>query len=135
MGITTKLGMCCHCRFDQWRCVPCSRKAKIDRDGKPYCKQHDPVATAARRAASDAKTDAKRTAERKQRAHELACIAAMQDIPDPLAFVQTVRELVAWEFGDHDGEKDYGTVARLYARLRKALQPPTPPAAEARRTE
>lgn len=46
---------CCENVFDGWHHHPCSRKGVIERDGKWYCKQHDPEAVKARRAASDAK--------------------------------------------------------------------------------
>ena len=38
-----------------WRSLSCSRKGKIERDGKWYCKQHDPVAIKARRDETDRK--------------------------------------------------------------------------------
>lgn len=37
----------------------CTRQGVVERDGKPFCKQHDPEAVAARRKARDEKFDAK----------------------------------------------------------------------------
>ena len=65
--------------------VPCSRNGSVIRDGKHYCKQHDPEAiaakTAARRAASDAEY-----AERK-RVWQLNAAA-----PDLLALAHQYRD-------------------------------------------
>jgi hypothetical protein len=41
--ITAKEDRCCGTTFDGWRNHPCSAKGKIERDGKKYCKRHDPV--------------------------------------------------------------------------------------------
>lgn len=40
----------------------CSRTMKVTRDGKPYCNQHDPERVAAKRAAWEAKYQAKEKA-------------------------------------------------------------------------
>lgn len=39
------------------KCFPCSRAGKIEREGKWYCGQHDPVKVAKQRAAEDAKDE------------------------------------------------------------------------------
>ena len=41
-----------------WRNRPCSRKATVTRDGKPYCGVHDPVRVTERYAKRQAKRDA-----------------------------------------------------------------------------
>lgn len=62
---------CCACvrnGVEGWRRASCSRSATVERDGKPYCGQHDPEAIESRlkaeRAAWDAKYDRKKAARR-----------------------------------------------------------------------
>lgn len=53
-----------------WHSVQCSRKAKVTRDGKGYCTQHDPVRVAQKRKDETAKWKAEsatRNAERHRR--------------------------------------------------------------------
>jgi hypothetical protein len=45
--------------WSNWTQYRCSRKAVVRRDGRGYCKIHDPVVKAARRTAREAKWDAK----------------------------------------------------------------------------
>lgn len=40
-----------------FRGSPCSKPAKVERDGKHYCNTHDPVRVSERRAASQAKEE------------------------------------------------------------------------------
>lgn len=47
--------------------VRCSRIMKVERNGKPYCGQHDPEKVAARRAKSDATAQEKRDADTQRR--------------------------------------------------------------------
>lgn len=60
-----------------WGSTSCSRKGTICRNGKWYCKQHDPEAVEARAKASKDKSDAMWKAEREQvarrKAEQLAC--------------------------------------------------------------
>lgn len=50
-------------RTSRWpRNYGCSRTMKVMRDGKPYCNQHDPEKVAAKRAAWEAKYQAKERA-------------------------------------------------------------------------
>ena len=44
--------------------VSCSRRAKVERGGKSYCRQHDPVAVKSREDASSAKWEAERNLQR-----------------------------------------------------------------------
>jgi hypothetical protein len=50
---------CCASIYDSlaWRSRSCERNAKIERDGKWYCKQHDPVAKAEKHAERTARWD------------------------------------------------------------------------------
>lgn len=104
-----------YANHDSWgRGTPCSRHASVTRDGKPYCKQHDPVAIAERRELRDQKWQKKYDAESKQRLREHAAIAAMQGIDNPAAFMEKVRtalaaaqtELREWRQGMHDDRED-----------------------------
>ena len=56
---------------------PCSRKGKVERDGKQYCTQHDPERVKARRAEQDAqwkaKYDARDKIYRRRAAEKHAC--------------------------------------------------------------
>jgi hypothetical protein len=47
-----------------WRFRDCGAAAKVERDGKFYCKRHDPVAIAAKHAARSAKWEAEWKAKR-----------------------------------------------------------------------
>ncbi len=46
---------CSETMFRDYHRTQCSRRGTIERNGKLYCKQHDPEAAQARRAANDAK--------------------------------------------------------------------------------
>lgn len=61
-------------RDSHWGSYQCSRRGVVERDGKLYCKQHDPEAVKARQAERDAKAGARYAAKiaAKQDAAELA---------------------------------------------------------------
>lgn len=56
----------------------CSRKAVVERDGKGYCKQHDPVAIAERRTVSDEERNRKMNARDAGWRYQAAAVAACQ---------------------------------------------------------
>lgn len=82
------MSACCGRVFDRnlptfHRYRQCVREATVERDGKHYCKQHDPELVRARRDASYAKFTEKYEAERKQRQLEQAAqdlLAALEAI-------------------------------------------------------
>ena len=53
----------------------CSRTTTVERDGKPYCTQHDPVAVAERRETNRAAWEAKWDYQRKALARNTAAAA------------------------------------------------------------
>lgn len=54
---------CCQRLYGQaWHNALCSRKMVVERNGKPYCKQHDPEAVAAKRTKWEQKAQAKQDA-------------------------------------------------------------------------
>lgn len=55
----------------------CSRAGTIERDGKLWCKQHDPERVAARRAAQAAKWDAEHQAQREVEAEAMSLAKAL----------------------------------------------------------
>jgi hypothetical protein len=55
-----------------WSHYPCSKKAKVNRNGKDYCGIHDPQKVAARNAKQEAKWDAQRRLNAMQFAVRLA---------------------------------------------------------------
>ena len=70
-----------------WRGMQCARAGKVERDGKWYCKQHDPVAVAERKAERDRKwraecdaKDAARAEAKRQRELAAACVEAIKQI-------------------------------------------------------
>lgn len=67
-------------KYSPFHGSPCSRKGVVERDGKWYCRQHDPEAVKARRLASDAKYEAEWAAERKKRVREAAVAKACEGI-------------------------------------------------------
>ena len=89
---------CSKMRMDGFHRVRCSRNGKVERGGKWYCKQHDPVAVEERRVVRqrewEAKWEADREADRvaaERRAREKACAAALSGVPDPAALLGEVR--------------------------------------------
>lgn len=70
----------------------CIRAGKVERDGKWYCKQHDPDAVKAKKEARYKKIQAEYDADQKVRAARDAKDAAVQ------AVIEAVRDYVA---GDH----------------------------------
>lgn len=79
-------------RFQRSR--PCEHDGKVCVDGKWYCNTHDPAKVQARREESMRAYIAKRDAEQAVRDRHRACIAAMEGIDDPVAFMQQVRYFV-----------------------------------------
>jgi hypothetical protein len=67
---------CCelvyHADGNWGRHYPCSRNATVEREGKYYCKTHDPVAVKARVGKRRAESEAKYAAELKRRQLERA---------------------------------------------------------------
>ena len=49
----TDLGQCTKTYFSDWHRCHCSNKAKVIREGKGYCKRHDPVNIAEKRRIKD----------------------------------------------------------------------------------
>lgn len=114
----------------------CSRRGSVNRGGNLYCKQHDPVRLAERKAARQAKRDAdweareRRDAERQaRRKYELACTAAFEgsgleagDIPEGL--VKDLREklfkLSSW--GECFVKKTPISAETLWREFPKALE-------------
>ena len=70
----------------------CSRVGIVERDGKWWCKQHDPDAVAARRKAADAKSteDYRKFKE----GLENATVGARLRAADPLRFAELLMELL-----------------------------------------
>lgn len=62
-----------------FRSMPCSRKAKVQRDGKGYCTQHDPVAIAQRRKERDERFNKEWAAKDKQNRYQTAAIRACRE--------------------------------------------------------
>ncbi len=55
----------------------CRKKATIERDGKPWCKLHDPERVAAKRAEREARWNAEHDAQKQVEASALALAAAL----------------------------------------------------------
>ncbi len=79
--------------YSEFRSHPCTRNGAVERDGKFYCRQHDPVAVRQRDDARRAAWAAERNVEEAQR-KEAARIAALQ-----VDAVAALREIAA---GDND---------------------------------
>lgn len=78
-----------------WFRSTCSRKAKLERGGKPYCTQHDPEHVAAKRTAqrarSKAEGDARKVIYRRRAAEKHAC----EGIPTEALEAGVVADLLA----------------------------------------
>lgn len=83
-----------------FRGSPCSKPAKVERDGKHYCTFHDPERVNARRAAKRAAMQARATARLAERDAEQArnneIARRAECYQDLLAALQSSRELNAW---------------------------------------
>lgn len=97
------LGKCCETVFEGagFRRSRCSRAAKVTRNGKPYCTQHDPEKVDSRRIARNAKWDAEADARRQKEAKYAAFlkiahagVSAVQGTQDWQLVIDAVRE---WE--------------------------------------
>lgn len=58
--------MCCARVFGDYRLYPCSRKGSVERDGKWYCKQHDPEAIRVKDAIRSTKYDRERQIQKRR---------------------------------------------------------------------
>ncbi len=71
----------------------CIRKAVVERDGQPYCKQHDPEAVKARRAESDRKHKAIWDAKSARWDREGTAVAFVKGVP-----IETLKALAGAGF-------------------------------------
>jgi hypothetical protein len=88
-----------HTHLNKWTPYQCSRRGIVESDGKWYCKQHDPVARAERRAKAEAASADKWEAYRARKTlancapdlyealikarsflHDAGCLAALVDV-------------------------------------------------------
>ena len=76
---------CCKTWRKEWITKQCSRNGKVERDGKWYCTQHDPVEVKKRRDKSYRELCAKLDSEEAQRKFEKSAIAACTGMTDPAA--------------------------------------------------
>ena len=60
----------------------CERTASVTRDGRHYCKQHDPVAVKARDDARSAKWQVKRDVQRAELAYRASAVALAEAVPE-----------------------------------------------------
>ncbi len=78
---------------DGWRYDTCSRKATVEREGKGYCKQHDPVRRKELQDENDKKRRAEMDADDKKRERRDARIEAMEGWADPSAAGELLDEI------------------------------------------
>lgn len=90
------LGKCCECAHDNYGVSfhPCTRNASIVRNGKPYCKQHDPERLAEQNRIRQAKWDAERKARNEEYRRRDAEKAACTGIPTEALESGAVRKLI-----------------------------------------
>lgn len=92
----------------------CEKSAVVERNGKHYCKIHDPVFIKQKQ---DARYDAE-TKWQEQRKHDFECVQACKGMKDPVAEVESLLAIkdalsrMVWTFGEpsKDGtfqEKDW----------------------------
>lgn len=82
--------------YDCWgHTYPCQKKATTERDGKSYCKIHDPKYIAEKNAERTAKYEAEMAEARTRRELEHAAVRACKEInPDnPLAVARSIKDL------------------------------------------
>ena len=78
---------------DGWRYDTCSRKATVEREGKGYCKQHDPVRRKELQDEKEKKWRAERATYRERVARRSACFEALEGWADPSAAGQVLESL------------------------------------------
>lgn len=87
-----KASCCARIHYGDWgRSRPCARSGSIERDGKYYCKQHDPVAKEAKRDEQHATWLAARKAKRDEQERIASCVSACAGIPNPAAAMAVAR--------------------------------------------
>jgi hypothetical protein len=93
--------------FGSFHPSQCSRRGQVEREGKWYCKQHDPVAVAERRAASLTKYEAERderNAARQLQERKNAAWEALKRYPDYM-----INAVGVWVWPDPGKNGYYGT--------------------------
>jgi uncharacterized Zn finger protein (UPF0148 family) len=70
-------GKCSEPVWDGWHSRHCTRPGVIERDGKLYCKQHDPEAVKARQEAANAKYRKKSEESENNHRRQQACLRAL----------------------------------------------------------
>lgn len=73
----------------------CSRKWKVERDGKRFCNQHDPVKAKERRDTESAKWAAERRVRDEQRLRDIAIVAACEGVPTEKLKPGLLKKLLA----------------------------------------
>jgi hypothetical protein len=106
--------------FGSFHPSQCSRRGVVEREGKWYCKQHDPVAVAERRAANRAKYRAvrdERSAVRDLQQRKNAAWDALKQYP---AYMITPSG--AWVWPDPGSNGYYGTGATPWEAVLVAVE-------------
>lgn len=99
----------------------CSRKAKLERDGKSYCTQHDPERVAAKNAEKRARWKTEDAARQKTSRRRAAETYACEGISTEALEAGVVAEMLeALEFANTDNVDLYLAVAKIKAVIAKA---------------
>ena len=100
-----------HCVYqvaETWTNAPmshqCARRWKVERDGKGYCKQHDPEAFTARRIASFAKWDAEMEVKQSQWNRKSAEKITCEGVPTGYLHQGLMRKLIDFAY-ERDNEE------------------------------
>lgn len=83
---------CAEVNRDGWHIGQCARSGVVFRDGKWYCKQHDPVAVKEKSDKRWEEFKKKSDQEREKRKRREACENAMNGISDPESWVTAAKD-------------------------------------------
>lgn len=88
---------CAHMVHRNFHNYPCSRRGAVERDGRMWCKQHDPEAVAARNRAQSDRYDREIAARRAdtRKAGVKACIGFLDEQEGGSAFATELRRRLA----------------------------------------
>lgn len=118
----------------------CERKSSVVRDGKPYCKIHDPVAKKEKQDAKWKQWQSKNAAENLRAELQRLAVASYAKLPDPLAaasedalgqcvaLLQSVASLfdemdsVSWDEGSDFQDSSYSQLADEVRELLATIQ-------------
>jgi hypothetical protein len=109
-----------HIATDRWNPHKCGQKASVEREGKWYCKRHDPVAMKAKRDAKDKIYDERFKNEMARIRRTNAAVACVDNLVKAVKLVLALNQMPPVKTCMEAGGAEY--IVRLDPKAREQLE-------------